>query len=153
VLDINQCIQNNVHTSGCFLSGDERVDQNAFLTAMHTLFLRLHNHIASVLKDKNAHWNDETLFQEARRITIALYQNIIYTEFLQILLGQETMRKFGLNSLESGWSWNYDDYLYPNNFNEFATAGFRLHNLVPDSFKLAGKFKWIFFIFFKVFGL
>jgi len=136
ILNINECIQNATTTSGCFLSGDDRVDQNVFLTSMHTVFLRLHNYIARELKEKNAHWNDETIFQEARRISIALYQNIIYSEFLQILLGQGTMREFGLNTLQSGWSWNYDDYLYPNNFNEFVTAAFRLHNLVDKELTL-----------------
>jgi len=33
------------------------------------------------------------------------------------------------------YSYNYDQYLYPNNYNEFVTAGFRLHHTVHRDFK------------------
>jgi peroxidase len=137
VLDINQCIQRGVTSTGCIYSGDSRVGDWDFLSVMHTVMLRLHNYVANGLKEVNSHWSDETLFQEARRITVALWQHIIYSEYLQIALGQDTMNTFGLNSLDEGWSWNYDDYLYPNNFNEFATAAFRLHQTVPRDYKKA----------------
>lgn len=55
---------------------------------MTTLFWRLHNFLADVLFWMNPTWEDEQLFQEARRILIALYQHIIYYEFLPILIGK-----------------------------------------------------------------
>lgn len=63
---------------------------------MHTLMAREHNRIAKTLIQINPHWDDETLYQEARRIVIALIQHITYNEFLPILLGKDVMEKFGL---------------------------------------------------------
>lgn len=63
---------------------------------MHTLMAREHNRIAKTLIQINPHWDDETLYQEARRIVIAEIQHITYNEFLPILLGKDVMEKFGL---------------------------------------------------------
>lgn len=57
---------------------------------------RQHNTVARELAKYNPHWDDETLFQEARRINIATIQHITYNEFLPILLGKDVMEKFGL---------------------------------------------------------
>lgn len=136
VLDINQCIRNQNSEGkqwksiGCIFSGDERAGDITFLTAAHLLFTRTHNYIAKGLYGVNKHWSDETLYQEAKKINIAIFQNIVYSEYLPILLGPDQMEIFGLDTLKSGYSYNYDDYLYPNNYNEFVTAGFRLHQTI-----------------------
>lgn len=84
--------KNNIY----IFSGEIRVNEQLVLTVMHTLMAREHNRVARELAAVNPHWDDETLFQEARRINIAIIQHITYNEFLPILLGKDVMEKFGL---------------------------------------------------------
>ena len=68
-------------------AGDVRVNQNPGQALVQTLLLREHNRLADALQHINPNWDDETVFQEARRIAIAEYQHITYYEWLPILLG------------------------------------------------------------------
>jgi len=133
ILDINKCIRENYRSLGCFYGPDNRAFQFSSVAAIYTLWLREHNRIAEELKDLNGHWSDETLFQEARRITIALYQNIVYNQFLPTVIGEELMKAFKLAPLKNGHGYFYNDYLYPNIYNEFATAAFPLVNYLPHT--------------------
>lgn len=56
------------------LPGDTRASEMLELACMHTLFLREHNRLAGKLKSLNPHWNDERLYQEARKILGAMIQ-------------------------------------------------------------------------------
>lgn len=64
-----------------------RVNQNPQLTILQIILLREHNRIADALTSLNPHWDDETTFQEARKIAVAEYQHINYYEWLPIFIG------------------------------------------------------------------
>ncbi|XP_011701791.1 PREDICTED: peroxidase isoform X2 [Wasmannia auropunctata] len=118
----------------CFEAGEIRVNEQLVLTCMHTLLAREHNRLAKELANVNPHWDDEILFQEARRIVIAEIQHITYNEFLPILLGKDVMEKFGL-LLEKEKYWDgYDPSINPGVIDAFAAAAFRFgHSLLPTA--------------------
>ncbi|XP_012525162.1 peroxidase isoform X1 [Monomorium pharaonis] len=118
----------------CFEAGEIRVNEQLVLTCMHTLLAREHNRLAKALAIVNPHWDDEILFQEARRIVIAEIQHITYNEFLPILLGKNVMEKFGL-LLEKEKYWDgYDPNINPGVIDAFAAAAFRFgHSLLPTA--------------------
>lgn len=76
-----------VDDSGAYITGDIRYSQTTMLALLHALFFRMHNVIARNLQAVNLHWTDEQLFQESRRLNIAIYQYILYYEWLPLVLG------------------------------------------------------------------
>ena len=65
-------------TSVFVSTGDSRVNAYPGLGALHTIFMRYHNYIAGELAEQHLDYDDETLFQEARKIVIAVLQRITY---------------------------------------------------------------------------
>lgn len=86
----NNC-RNDNSAFPCFFSGDARINEHPGLALMHILFIREHNRIAERLEQLNPHWNDEKLYQEARRIVIAEMQHITYNEFLPAVFGDSNL--------------------------------------------------------------
>ena len=98
--------------------------------------------ITKVLERQNPNWNDEKLYQEARRIVIAQLQHITYNEWLPIILGNKYMEKWNMHPKESGYSEGYDPTVNPTITNVFGTAAFRFgHSLIQgqiESFNTVG---------------
>jgi peroxidase len=112
-----------------FFAGDIRVNENLGLQNQQIMWLRQHNKIAKKLKDLNPNWSDEDLFQEARHITIAQFQHIIYNEWLEQVVGTVLYNKYKL----SPNNYKYDPSINPSIYNEFSTAAFRFgHTLIND---------------------
>lgn len=107
---------------GCSLIGDPRGDKTIDLHSMYTSWVREHNRIAKALKGMNPSWDDEKIFQNARKIIIGLLQHITYNEYVPLLA---TISPYS----------RYDDKVDPSITNNFATAAFKFHlPLIPDSF-------------------
>ncbi|CAN8007145.1 unnamed protein product [Ixodes pacificus] len=122
------------HGDLCFRAGDERVNEQPGLTAMHTLWLRQHNFVAGKLAGLNPHWDDERIFQEARRIVIGQMQMITYDEFLPLVVGKSFHREFGLEVLPYGYT-TYNKQIDPSILNEFAGAAYRFgHTILNGDF-------------------
>nr|AYV89017.1 chorion peroxidase-like [Tetranychus truncatus] len=130
--------QNDICNNGsaCLEGADSRVNQQPGLMATHITWLREHNRIAKELEKLNPTWSDEEIFQEARRIVIAEFQQVTYNEFLPLIIGSDLMKKYDLYPLESGFNEYYDPNLSPAIIQEFATAAFRLHTLIPGFIEL-----------------
>ncbi|XP_068223713.1 peroxidase-like isoform X1 [Palaemon carinicauda] len=118
----------------CFIAGDGRVNEQVLLTFFQTVWKREHNRVAQILKTLNSMWDDEKLFQEARRIVIAELQQVTYNEFLPSVLGPIVMNSLDLNVKTDGsFTTDYDTRLDASISNVFATAAFRFgHSLVAD---------------------
>ncbi|CAL8144204.1 unnamed protein product [Orchesella dallaii] len=118
----------------CFDAGEIRVNEQLVLTCMHTLMAREHNRVTAKLGEINPHWDDETLYQEGRRIVIAEIQHITYNEFLPLVLGKEVMAKFGLLLQKEGFWDGYDANVNPSVIASFSAAAFRFgHSLLPTN--------------------
>ncbi|XP_059610069.1 peroxidase [Phlebotomus argentipes] len=120
------CTMNNGQEP-CYLAGDARVNQNPGLTSLQVMLLTEHNQIADALASINPHWDDERIFQEARRINYAEFQHISYYEWLPIFLGQKNMRNNGLiyETTPGSYVNDYDPSIDPRVINAHAHAAFR----------------------------
>ncbi|RNA08409.1 thyroid peroxidase-like [Brachionus plicatilis] len=78
------------------------------------------------IQDLNPDWNEEKMFLEARKITIGVLQHITYDELLPLILGDTIYEKYDLKTLKHGYSYKYNQNLYPSASNEFASAAFSL---------------------------
>ena len=108
-----------------FLAGDVRANEQAGLAAMHTLWVREHNRLASVLERRNPEASPDAIYEQTRRLVIGMVQHITYNEFLPALIGENTMPAYS----------GYDENVNGNLFNEFSSAAFRLgHSAVNNTF-------------------
>ena len=65
-----------------FVAGDERVNKNPAILALHTVFLREHNRLCDELAEANPNWSDERLYQRARKMVGAYIQKITFNDWL-----------------------------------------------------------------------
>ena len=106
---------------GCSLAGDVRAAENIALYAIHVVWVREHNRVATQLKQQHPNWSGETIYQETRKIVIAEWQHVVFDEWLP--------RIIDIGSYQS-----YNSGLDPSLINAFSTAAFRFgHSLVPNA--------------------
>lgn len=117
----------NTNKSDFYLAGDIRANENILLLALHTLFIREHNRLCDIIIQENPDWEEELIFQHARRFIIGFMQNITYKEFLPKLLGQNFISPY------SGYNQNINASIS----NEFSTVGYRFgHTMVSSNLRI-----------------
>lgn len=108
----------------CFVAGDIRANEQIGLAAMHTIWMREHNRVASQLKTFNSFWDGDKVYQEARKIVGAEMQVITYEHWLPIVLGPDVHQELGEYK-------KYNPHLNPSVSNVFATAALRFgHSMI-----------------------
>ncbi|XP_042222225.1 thyroid peroxidase-like [Homarus americanus] len=114
-----------------------RPNENPGLALLHMVFHREHNRLAKSLQAINTHWDDEKLFQEARRINIAQHQHCTSLEYVPIIVGYDMAARHKLLPQQNGYFMGYNESRNPSILNEFSTAAFRMgHSSIPDTLQL-----------------
>lgn len=139
----DQCSKKNVPHHVCFKAGDLRVNQHPPMQLLHTLWVRRHNqHAKGLIHSKGSlALNDDIVYEEARRLTIAEMQHITYNEYLPALLGPQLMDYYNLN-VNKGLYCHYDATINPTTWNEFVTAAARyghsqVRNMYPGNMNIS----------------
>lgn len=104
-----------------FVAGDVRANENPLLTGIHTIFVREHNRLCDEIKSNHPTWNDERIYQRARKIVGAYLQNILFYEFLPAL---------GVYLPEYQ---GYNNQINPSISNVFSAAAFRIGHTMINS--------------------
>jgi peroxidase len=116
-----------------FVAGDLRANEQIGLTSMQTLFAREHNRLADALAANHvgdASWDDDRIFNLARKIVGAEIQDITYHEFLPAMLG---------NFAPKAEDYSYDPDVNASITTEFSTALFRVgHTMLSNNMEMAG---------------
>lgn len=115
----------NPFNSLLFVAGDARANEQPLLAGFHTLFVREHNRLCDELALVNPTWNDEQLYQHARRKVGGYLQSITYNEWLPTI------------GIHLPAYQGYSHLIYPNATNVFSAAAFRLgHTLLNSNLQM-----------------
>jgi hypothetical protein len=115
--------------SDMFVTGDSRGNETIELTVLQTLFLDNHNRLATELHKEYPKWGDKRLFEVARKLNIAEYQEIIYNEWIPDVLGASALARYS----------GYNPDVNATIATEFSTVAFRFgHTLLSDELQRQG---------------
>ena len=110
-----------------FVGGDGRANENVGLTAMHTVWARNHNHHVEELAAAGFTGSEEEIFQAAKILNEAEYQQVVFNDFADALIG----------GLRGSGRHGHDDYNPEADArisHEFAGAVYRLgHSMIGQT--------------------
>ena len=107
-----------------FLAGDERNTEHSVLASMHTLFVREHNRLCTVLEAEQPSWSGDELFWKVRQIVVAKFQHIAYSEWIPAIFGSQAHLLQDVPLTTSGLRMKM----------EFSVLAFRFgHSMIPDT--------------------
>lgn len=115
-------------TEKCYMAGDSRVNSNPYTILLYTIFLRNHNQIAMKLMNENSILSSEEIFEKAKELNIKAYRQIVFNEWLPILIGAGNMDKMANEKLAKQ---NVEDLEVSN---EFGVAAARFYySMIPST--------------------
>ena len=109
-----------------FTAGESRAIENPGLTTVHTVFMREHNRIASLIAQRNSSLTDTEIYNHARRIVTAEYQNIVAGEFVSVLIGTKLLPSF--------FPTTYNPNVDPSVTNEVSASAHRFGHTTVNGF-------------------
>ena len=113
-----------------FVGGDGRANENVGLTAMHTVWARNHNYHVELLEASGFEGTAEELFQAAKALNEAEYQQVVFNDFADTLLG-------GLQGSGRHGHDKYDPSTDARISHEFAAAAYRFgHSQIGQTLTL-----------------
>ena len=113
----------------CFVAGDLRVNEQAGLSVMHTIWVREHNRIATIVRSFNPDFTSDQVFLTTRQIVASIIQKITFQDFIPILIGDLFIK---LVPPYEGYNPEVD----PSIPNSFATAAYRYgHSQIQPFFE------------------
>ncbi len=80
-------IKNSFHNSRD--AGDIRANENIILTSYHTIFMREHNRLCTVILKKTPFLTDENLYHAAKNYVTGIFQKITFYDFLPLMIGRK----------------------------------------------------------------
>jgi peroxidase len=102
-----------VDSQGKYTKSSDRLTLVPLGAIWPVMFARNHNNLAEDLKAVNPHWDDEKLFQEARRINIAQFQKLIVGSNILEFIFKKKINE------------SYSENVNPSTTLEFSTAAYR----------------------------
>ena len=101
--------------AGLYATGDNRANQTSPLLTHHVTWSRNHNWHVERLREQFPSWNEERLFEAARALNEADWQNVVYSEYVAKLVGPRALSAYS----------GYDARVDPSIINEWTTVAFR----------------------------
>jgi len=114
--DLANVLINPRMSDDMFVAGDVRANENAALTSIHLMWVREHNLRVDQLREMQPGLSEDQLFEGARVIVEAEYQNIVFNEYLPQLVGLHNIPVYT----------GYDASVDASIASEFSTAAYRL---------------------------
>lgn len=116
--------------SKMYATGIFRGNMTVGHSTLNTLFLRSHNKLARLLKEKHPLWDDDRLFETARNINLRIFLTIVIEDYIEHL--DSTNLELELNNRFAENEHWYRENWVSIEFNLL----YRWHSMIPDTIKV-----------------
>ncbi|GAU93878.1 hypothetical protein RvY_05745 [Ramazzottius varieornatus] len=133
--DVAGCHRPNADPAKCMRSFAAKSRGHGLVpvTVLKAILMREHNRLAAALHKINPHWDSAITFQEARRVVAAQVQHITMKEFLPLVVGQQAIEKYHLNSSDHDFFKGYSMRTEASVDAAVSVAGLKFwHKLMDD---------------------